>query len=234
MAASRKPGAKPGKKAGTNWFAVVIATITVVALVGVGFLVVYLNNKATAPGEAPQGAIINSETGAINFGSGPEAVALYVDFMCPACGHFEEVYGQALKSAVDDGRITLQMHPIAIQDNLSQGTQFSSRAGSAFYCVASEAPDAAMDFQILMFANQPSQGSTGLSDAQIIEIAEMAGGGAAANCIKAGTYKKFVQDQTILTPPDPETGRIATPTVMHNGERVPSSEVGTVLARLLG
>ncbi|QTV79224.1 DsbA family protein [Microbacterium sp. NIBRBAC000506063] len=187
-------------KGGTNWFAVVIATITVVAIVGVGALVVFLNNRATAPGAAPEGAIINSETGAISFGDGPDTIAVYLDFMCPACGSFEAQYGDLLAEAAGDDTITLEVHPIAIQDHLSQGTEFSSRAASAMYCVASEAPEAGLDFQLQMFANQPAQGTTGLSDEQIIAIAEQTGGGAAADCISDGTYKKFVRDRTPETP----------------------------------
>ncbi len=223
-----------GKQAGTNWFAVVIATIAVAAIVGVGALVVVLNNRATGPGVAPEGAIINSETGAISFGSGADTIAVYVDFMCPACGSFEERYGEELKKAAEENRITWQLHPIAIQDNLSQGTDYSSRAGSAMYCVASHAPEAAMDFQLAMFVNQPAQQTPGLSDSQITTIANAVGAGVAADCIADGTYKRFVRDRTPHTPPDPSINRIVTPTVVVNGERIPSDEVATVLAELLG
>src|SRR5690606_29142753 len=115
------------------------------------------NNRATAPGVAPEGAIINSETGAISFGSGSSTVATYIDFMCPACGSFEANFGEALNTAAESDEITLQVHPIAILDHQSQGTSFSSRAASALYCVATEAPEAALEFQMQMFVNQPSQ-----------------------------------------------------------------------------
>lgn len=222
------------RKKSANWFAVVIATIAVAAVVGVGALVVVLNNRATAPGVAPEGAIINSETGAISFGSGSSTVATYVDFMCPACGSFEANFGEALNTAAESDEITLQVHPIAILDHQSQGTSFSSRAASALYCVATEAPDAALEFQMQMFVNQPSQGSAGLSNAQITAIAESVGAGAAASCIDDGTYMKFVQDRTPETPPDPETMRITTPTVVIDDERIPGNEVGARLAQLLG
>lgn len=220
-------------KTGPNWFAIVIATITVVALVGVAALVIVLNNRATAPGVAPTGAIINSETGGITVGAGEDTVAVYLDFMCPACGQFEAQYGELLNEAAGDDRIALELHPIAIQDNLSQGTQFSSRAGSALYCVASEAPEAVLDFQLEMFANQPSQGSRGLSDEQIIAIAEQTGAGAASDCISDGTYMKFVQDRTPETPAGPD-GRIGTPTVVINGERLGVQDVPGALVALLG
>ena len=219
-------------KTGPNWFAIIIATITVVALVGVGALVVVLNNRATAPGVAPEGAIINSETGAISFGEGPEEIGTYIDFLCPHCADFEAAYGPSLSEAAADGTITLNVFPVAILNAASQGTNFSSRAGGAMYCVAAEAPDSALDFMQLLFENQSS--AISLSDADIAALAEQVGAGAAADCIGDQTYTKFVEDKTGNMPTDPATGRAGTPTVTINGERIDLSQVQTRFAEILG
>ena len=60
----------------------------------------------------------------------------YVDFMCPVCNQFEQAYGEAIQGLVDDGTITLNIHPISILDRASQGTEYSTRAANAMYCVA--------------------------------------------------------------------------------------------------
>ncbi|WP_460800022.1 DsbA family protein [Microbacterium sp. GXF0217] len=219
----------------TNWFAIWISAAVVVVLVVLGGVVVFLNNQATAPGEAPETAgIVNGETGAIAFGEGETTIDTYVDFMCPICGQFEDAYGAALQDAAANDTITLNIHPISILDNASQGTEYSSRAASAMYCVAAEAPDAALDFFNLLFENQPEENTTGLTDEELSALAEQAGAGAAADCIADGTYMTFAQDQVEQTPPDPATGRVGTPTVAIDGERIDNADIATRFAEILG
>ncbi|MGP6177479.1 DsbA family protein [Microbacterium sp. A196] len=183
-------------KSNTNWFAVGISAVAVIVLVGLGALVVFLNNQAGAPGVAPQSTIIDEDSGAIVVGEGGTEVDTFVDFMCPACNSFEQAYGAQLQQAAADGDITLRLHPVAILNHQSQGTDYSSRAGGAVYCVAAEAPDSTLDFFNLLFANQPQGGTAGLSDDDMSALAEQVGAGAAADCIADGTYMKFVEDQT--------------------------------------
>lgn len=217
-------------KSGTNWFVVGVTAAVVVALVAVGALVVWLNNQATAPGPAPAAANINSETGAISFGDGPEQVATYVDFLCPHCASFEAQFGEQLAEAAETGAITLDVHPVAIMDHAAQGTEYSSRAASAMYCVAAEAPDAALDYMQLLFTNQAS--ALSLDNAALADLADQVGAGAAAECIDEGRYVKFAKEKTKLTPPN-ANGQIGTPTVAINGERVELDQVTTIFADIL-
>ena len=81
------------------------------------------------------------ETGAVVVGSGSQTLDTYIDFMCPICNKFEETYGDEILDLVNNGTITLNIHPIAILDRYSQGTAFSTRAANAMYCVAENDPD---------------------------------------------------------------------------------------------
>ncbi len=81
--------------------------------------------------------------------------------MCPVCNQFEQLYGPDIQKLVDDGTITLGIHPIAILDRQSQGTEFSTRAANAMYCVAVADGEAAVPFMEAMFANQPEEGTPG-------------------------------------------------------------------------
>ena len=215
-------------KSNTNWFAIGISAAVVVVLVALGALVVVLNNQATAPGTAPSSAIVNEETGAISFGEGETQVDTFVDFMCPICGDFEDTYGEQLQSAAADDKITLNLHPISILDRYSQNTEFSTRAASAVYCVAAEAPDSALDYFNLLFANQPEENTAGLSDDELASLADQVGAGAAADCIADGTYKRFVTSQTN------DHDIQGTPTVEIDGERIENSEIGARFAQILG
>lgn len=202
-------------KSNTNWFAVGISAAVVVVLVALAGLVVFLNNQASAPGTAPEStSIIDSETGAITFGDGDTTVDTYVDFMCPACGSFEQAYGERLQAAAESGDITLRLHAVSILNHQSQGTDYSSRAAGALYCVASEAPDSTLEFFNLLFANQPQGGTGGLSDEELGAFAEQVGAGGAAECIADGTYMTYSEDQT-----DSQEIK-STPTIAIDGERI--------------
>ncbi|UPL13449.1 DsbA family protein [Microbacterium galbinum] len=214
-------------KSNTNWFAIGVSAAVVVVLVVLGGLVVFLNNQATAPGVAPEGGNVNQETGAISFGGGDDEVDVFVDFMCPICGDFEDAYGAQLQSAAASDDITLNIHPISILDRYSQNTKYSTRAAGAAYCVAENAPDSFLDFFNFMFANQPQENTAGYTDEELASYAEQVGAGAAADCIADGTYMNFVRDQTN------QHEIQGTPTVEINGERIENADIQSRFAQIL-
>lgn len=220
--------AQPARK--TNWFAIWVTAAVVVALALVVVLVVTLNNAAAPkplPTDVnpPSSEGIDSETGAILLGDGPDRLDTYIDFMCPVCNQFEQVYGPEIESMVDDGSITLGIHPISILDGQSNGTQFSTRSANAAYCVAEADPGAFLAFQQAMYENQPAEGSNGLTDNEILEIAAGAGVTGIDACVEDGTYAGFVAEMTEKTPVQPGQSGIATPTVAVNGEVIANSQL---------
>ncbi|MBQ3359670.1 DsbA family protein [Microbacterium sp. 22179] len=214
-------------KSNTNWFAIGVSAAVVVVLVVLGGLVVFLNNQATAPGVAPEGGNVNQETGAISFGGGDDEIDVFVDFMCPICGDFEDAYGEQLQSAAASDDITLNIHPISILDRYSQNTKYSTRAAGAAYCVAENAPDSFLDFFNFMFSNQPEENTAGYTDEELASYAEQVGAGAAADCIADGTYMNFVRDQTN------QHEIQGTPTVEINGERIENADIQSRFAQIL-
>lgn len=203
----------------TNWFAIWISVGVVAALVLVGVLVVWMNSAATSPGEAPQAANIDSETGAISVGDGPNQLATYLDFMCPHCQEFERVYGATIDELVESGEVTLDIHPVALSAlDAASGTAFSSRSANAAYCVAVDAPDAVLPFVTGVFALDPS--GPGLTDDELVAVAADAGAPGVAGCIEDRTYDRFVASMTRTIPADPATGSAGTPTVVLNGDYV--------------
>lgn len=201
-----------------NWFAIWVSVAVVVVLVAVGAIVIAVNNQASAPGADPEGSIINTETGAITLSEGSDTLATYVDFICPACAQFESIYGPTVKELATSGTIQLDVHPISILDRASQGTEYSTRAASAMYCVASSDPDAAYPFFEAMYVQQPAEGTAGLTDDQIAEIATAAGATSASECIADGRYMDYVSRMTPNTPVAEGAGGISTPTVVLNDE----------------
>lgn len=202
-----------------NWFAIWVSVAVVVVLIVVGAIVWAGNSAATSPGEPPKTSAVNVETGAISVGEGPDTVDTYLDFMCPVCAQFEQAYGPTLEQLVTDGEITLNIHPISILDRASQGTEYSTRAANAAYCVAEDDSENVLPFVRAMFENQPTEGGAGLDDAQIVSIAQGVGAGeSVAGCIESGEYERFVSAMTEKTPSQPGATGIATPTIAINGE----------------
>jgi protein-disulfide isomerase len=227
--------AAQGRK--VNWFAIWVSVGVVVALVVVAVLVITLNNASkatpTATGsQTPTASNINSDTGAILVGTGSQTMDTYIDFMCPICNQFEQFYGSQIKSLVDDGTITLRVHPISILDRSSQGTQYSTRAASAAYCVAIAKPDAVLPFIKEMYAQQPAEGSTGLTDSQILDIAKSVGVTGIDDCVNSGRYMNYVTAMTEKTPIQPGLSTISTPTIAINGTTIANSTLPQDLSTL--
>lgn len=208
-----------------NWFAIWVSVAVVAVVAVVIALVVWMNSAATDPGTPPSGSGIDQSTGAIVVGNGEQTLDTYVDFMCPVCNQFEQAFGEEILDLVNDGTITLNIHPIAILDRASQGTKFSTRAANAMYCVAEADPDAAVPFMQAMYAKQPEEGSSGLTDAEILDIAKSVGVTGIDACVTEGTYTSFVAAMTEKTPIQPGQQRISTPTIAVNGEALSNSSL---------
>jgi len=203
----------------TNWFAIWVSIVAVVVLVGVTGIVIAINNQASAPGPSPSGGIVDSDAGAVVFGdtNAPNTIETYVDFLCPYCNQFEQAEGDAIKKLVDDGTAVLKVHPVTILDQYSSPAGFSSRASSAFFAVAIADPDNAYAFMQAMYQNQPEEQSAGLTDEQIIQIANDAGVNVTSDLEKAitnHTYQSFAQSKGL---PADATG---TPHLVVNGNAV--------------
>lgn len=202
----------------TNWFAIGVTAAAVVVVLVIGGVVWFANSQSTSPGTVPESSAVNGDTGAIAVGSGDQTVDTYIDFMCPVCNSFEQAYGPTLQQLTDDGTITLNVHPISILDSQSQGTQYSTRAANAAYCVAVDDPANVPAFVKALYAQQPKEGTSGLDDATLGTIAQNAGASdAVTSCITDGTYTKYVTAMTKKTPSQTGSG-ISTPTIAINGE----------------
>lgn len=203
-----------------NVFAIVISIIVVVAVVAVGVLVYFMNRTAAAPAEAPAAGVVNEETGAIVVGEADHVLETYVDFMCPFCGDFEESWGEEISGAVEDGSLELHIFPVGLLDHLSQGTDYSTRAANALYCAVEEDPDSAYPYQDRLFENQPSEGSTGLDDDELISIAAEVGveSDTFEACVTDRAHADFVKQVSDEMPENPQSGSKGAPTVILDGD----------------
>lgn len=150
--------------------------------------------------------------------SAPHKVLINVDFLCPYCGDFEERYAPALDQAVAEKKIQLAIQPIANLDYLSQGSEYPTRAAMASASVWNQGnAEVWKKFHDLLFANQPEENTTGLTNEQIVELVEQAGADAAAVAadLKEDRFKAWVRTTTEEAS---RAGRGRTPTVTLDGK----------------
>lgn len=199
-----------------------IAGITVIALI-IGITVWSVTNarSSNTAGGAP-GALVTptraTDAGALRFGKDDAkvTVAVYADFMCPYCGQFERANGASLDAAAEAGTIVLDIHPMSFLDAQSGGAEYSTRAANAFVTIAEADPAAALRFNQLLFANQPGEGTSGLSDDQLAAFATQAG--ASSEVIASFAKRTFVPWITQITQQAFDSGVKGTPTVKLNGQ----------------
>jgi protein-disulfide isomerase len=207
-------GSNKNKK--SNIIAVLIPIIVVIAVV-VTVVVINANNKssnnsgdnsATSPNSsqpstnqsvAPtkyiqnEGISVDKALG-IKLKSDAVTLDLYYDYICPFCGMYERQYGPSMNTLVQSGELNLVMHPLALMDQMSQGTQYSSRASSAIYYISQKDPEHLWDFHMGLFAEgvQPDEGSTGLTDEQIASVAIKAGvNSKVASALQTHYYQQY-------------------------------------------
>ncbi|WJK40274.1 thioredoxin domain-containing protein [Solwaraspora sp. WMMA2056] len=193
-----------------------VAAAVAVVLAGMIGWAVYQTQRS---GEytAPPGVVANDS--GIPIGDGPVTVDLYADFLCPACRQFEQQVGPTLDQLVEDGRITLVYHPVAILDRLSDDA-YSTRASAASGCAA--AGGKFSEYAAALYEQQPAEGGPGLSTDQLIAIGGDVGldTGSFGQCVRDDTYRGWPAH---VTEQAGRAGVSGTPTVQVDGETVGSS-----------
>ncbi len=156
-------------------------------------------------------------------------IVTYIDYFCPVCQAFEQANAQQLGTWVSSGVATLEVHPIAILDGKSMGTRYASRAANAMACVAQYQPNVFFQATTAMYASQPAEGTTGLTDDEIAMV--LANGGVTepkvGTCIMDEAFKQWVTDATLRTGsaiPNSDLASVSgTPTVLVNGYQYPGA-----------
>lgn len=240
--------------------------LIVVAVLGIVALVLTQTMKPAGPGPA------NMISGGVTFGkdlkvvetkalqpdaqrealkqdweTNPVDVTVYVDYMCPACGNFEAQNGTMLEQFAGSGDVELTVFPINFLDGQSLGAKYSTRAANILSCVVDQQPDSAFALhnRLLSQGVQPAEGTTGLTDEQLLENAEAAG--ATLNtelkqCVKDVRFAGFINSNykqvsevgilglakgaqlmnpqtNSLVPADEPQRLMSTPTVIVNGQQ---------------
>ncbi len=223
-----------------------VAVAVIIAVIAVGLV---LNKKQTAVQAQGYGAstqsVATESAGVVTVtkaGSTPAtSIDVYEDALCPLCAEFERQFGQQISKAVDDGALAVNFHMLNFLNKGSFSQDYSDRAAAALLCVAQKAgsqPGLYLAFHSALFSpdNQPAEnGTADLTNAQLATLAGSSGAPAAAtDCISAGSNVSAAGTSAASSSATLQaaTGRVATPTVLHNG--APVSTTVDWLSTLLG
>ena len=143
----------------------------------------------------------------------PVQVVIFQDFECVHCADFEAENADALEEAVTSGDIVLEYRNLNFLDR-STPTQYSSRAAAAAYEVGNQSSAE----QYLAFVEEvfSHQGTGGLDDEQLVEIASAHGADIAA-ALEEDTWRPMVN---VVSQESLANGVSGTPTVFIDGERL--------------
>ncbi len=194
------------------------AVLVVLALIfGIGYGVQSSRDTTGKSGATPQGT---TDTYAVSVGKPTAKVTLdvYEDFMCPICGELEAADKSWVPTYLDQGKVLIRYHVMSFLDRQSSGTEYSTRAANAFAVVTDTAgPDVAKKFHDLLYANQPTEGSAGLTDSQLIDYAVQAGAARSdvEKPIRDVAFRQWVVNATDQANKDGVNG---TPTVRVDGK----------------
>ena len=179
----------------------------------------------TTPALAADDEPVPSETTAA---SDTVDIVVYLDYLCPICGQFEEANNDYIAGLVDSGAATVEYHPVAILTNSSVGTRYSNRAANAAACVANYSPGSFFDVNAALFESQPEEGSRGLDDAGLKDVVTGVAGlqqtGRIERCIDEEQFGSWVSaaTQRAVDGPIPNSDVDAlggTPLILVDGQR---------------
>lgn len=230
-----------------KWFAQGGLVLGTLAVIGVIALVVTRSLVPAGPGPlnmASDGLVLSGDgttvsaasTDALAADATPTAsaagtaekpsIVVYLDYMCPYCGQFDTTNAEQLATWVAQGSVDLEIHPLGFLDSASLGTEYSTRSANAFACVANYQPEAALDVNTALFAQQPAENTSGLTDDELITLVQGAGADDSSipACITGGEFTDWVASATERALNDPlpnsdEAKVTGTPTVLVNGQK---------------
>ena len=202
----------------TLWSTIGVVVVLLVAGI-VGYSVMNGQQKSNANKLVTPSVAVDSGT-AFAVGTGPVVIDLYEDFMCPICHEFETASGATIKQLVAQNKVTVRYHPVAILDASSNGTDYSTRAAGAAAAAAEGGKFLA--YHDILYANQPREGSDGLTDAKLIQLGASVGltGSSFADAVNNKTYDAWAGK---VTETFAQRGYTGTPTVVIAGKQVTSA-----------
>ena len=155
--------------------------------------------------------IVDADKAATN--GEPVQLVVFQDYECVHCADFENENAELLKKYVDAGKLDVEYRNLNFLDKATPD-QYSSRAANAAYLVAEQvSADQFLEYSEEVFTHQ---GTGGLSNQELAEIAGKHGASVTAEDIDENTYRPMVD---VATRESVTNGVAGTPTMFVDGKR---------------
>ena len=168
--------------------------------------------------------------------SAPVTIDVYEDFLCPFCERFETRNADALTAALNEGKVKVNYHALNILDARTTPPGYSTLAANAALCAVPAGIWPA--YHARLFAEQPAEGSAGLTAAQLSAIGtELGAGPAFTQCVEGNANAAAITAATEAASANPALqtdGQFGTPTIAVGGRKIDVSDSGWLQAALAG
>jgi protein-disulfide isomerase len=204
-----------------------VVVVVIAVIVGV-FVIVATHNSKTVAATAGASGATKYYGFVVGKPSAPVTMVAYEDFQCPHCEEFESTVGSTIDKDVANGSLRVEYRPVAFL------SAYSTRALNAAVCVNQAGGSAAFaKFHHTLFAHQPAEGGSGLSNDQLITYANQALGkpdASVATCINGGVFDDWARSATdaFSKATSNYPSGSSTPTVLLNGKVVSTADLLTV------
>ena len=155
--------------------------------------------------------IVDADKAATN--GEPVQLVVFQDYECVHCADFEKENAELLKKYVDAGKLDVEYRNLNFLDKATPD-QYSSRAANAAYLMSEQvSADQFLEYSQEVFTHQ---GTGGLSNQELAEIAGKHGASVTAEDIDENTYRPMVD---VATRESVTNGVAGTPTMFVDGKR---------------
>jgi len=166
----------------------------------------------------------------------PVTVDVYEDFLCPFCERFETRNADGLTAALNEGKVKVNYHALNILDARTTPPGYSTLAANAALCAVPAGIWPA--YHARLFAEQPAEGSAGLTAAQLSNIGtELGAGSAFTQCVEGNGNAAAITAATEAASANPALqtdGQFGTPTIAVGGHKIDVSDSDWLQAVLAG
>lgn len=231
--------AREAKKARSRIIVTVAAVVVVAAAVVAGILVTNSQKNKTEGVQIPVGTVSPQvqakradATVLVGKDTAKVTLDLYEDFLCPACGKFEETYAKQIEKKVEEGALRVRYHMVPLLNDRSDPPGYSLDSANAALLAADEGKFPA--FHASLYASQPEEGARGYDKEQLIQLGVDIGivSPAYADGIRTGKYNQLVEQAYQQIAKDPQLQQdfgegqrgFGTPTLAVDGKVIQTND----------
>lgn len=219
-AIARPSGTPPLESRRTTVAAIVV--VVLVALTVVVYVVLSRFSGPPTPKAASYPVAVDGVVVVAGQPTAPVTLDVYEDYLCPYCERLENRSGGDIATALDQGKVKVNYHALNLLEARSVPPGYSTLAANAALCAVPAGVWPA--FHQRLFAEQPAEGSAGLTAAQLTQIGtELGAAQGFGACVEAGANAPAIAAATEAAVADlglQTDGQFGTPTVARDGRKI--------------